>query len=299
MKFSEMVAIHPRYGYKYLSPMPTESELADFYAKIYYISSRGGLLTPDLGRLAMNNEAGMEAEINWLSKTLWADIYGMIDTYLGPSRRTILDLGCGTGFLARFLLEHDCRVVGVDPAKEVAEYTRTHANIQVFHNLDELKSVDPEPQFDTVMLIHLLEHVLDPVRLISEVRTLLSLNGLIIIRVPNDFSVLQVAARQILDIDPWWISYPDHINYFGFESLASLLVDSGFRILNEMGDFPMEFFLLFGDDYISDPSLGKQCHIKRRNFELALPNEIRRDIYRGLAEKGIGRNCIIVAQLIG
>jgi SAM-dependent methyltransferase len=221
----------------------------------------------------------------------------MIDTYLGPFQRTVLDFGCGTGHLAKFLVEHGYNVAGIDLSRRARKSTRGQVDIPVYKGIKELKDSHPDLRFNAVILLNVLEHVANPEALLYKIKSVISYDGLIIARVPNDFSLLQAAARQALDIDPWWISYPDHISYFGFKSLASLLVDSGFRILNEMGDFPMEFFLLFGDDYISDPSLGKKCHTKRRNFELAIPTEIRQEMYRDFAKRGMGRNCLITAQL--
>ena len=293
MGFSNMVSIHPRYGYKYLKPMPTESELADFYGRDYYDFSQDTDRAPDLQRLTSSSA---QAEIDWLTKTLWLDIYNIIDTYLGPRRRMTLDFGCGTGHFAQFLSEHNCRVAGVEPAEQARKIANTC--IPVFSNLSNLKSNNPKIQFDIVTLLNVLEHISAPDALLAEIKAMMTPGGLVIIRVPNDFSILQATARRVLSIDPWWISYPDHINYFGFESLSHLLEDSGFTIVSQMSDFPMEFFLLFGDDYISNPLLGEECHIKRRNFELALNDEIRRELYRDFAKRGMGRNCLVIAQLM-
>ena len=35
-----------------------------------------------------------------------------------------------------------------------------------------------------------------------------------------------------------------------------------------------------GEDYIEKDEVGSKCHQKRMEFELNIPDEIRRDIYR-------------------
>ncbi len=64
--------------------------------------------------------------------------------------------------------------------------------------------------------------------------------------------------------------------------------------------FPFEIFLLFGDNYVSDRSLGKKCHKKRINFEqnfLKTKNEkILDKFYEKLAEINLGRTAIIYAK---
>jgi hypothetical protein len=57
----------------------------------------------------------------------------------------------------------------------------------------------------------------------------------------------------------------------------------------------MEMFLLFGDNYLDDKTIGEECHKKRMSFEMNLPPSVRRIIYRHLADIGIGRNCIVIA----
>ena len=207
---------------------------------------------------------------------------------------SVLDFGCGAGQFANFLVSRGLSVTGIEPSAQARE----RVIVPVFDNLHSLKSDDSELQFDVVTLLNVLEHIREPAGLLSEIKAVMHTDSLLVIRVPNDFSTLQAAARRRLDIDPWWIVYPDHINYFDFTSLSSLLLDSGFRILDKTADFPMEFFLLFGDNYIGNPSQGDECHTRRRSFELALHNEIRRHLYRSLAKQGMGRNCLVVAQLI-
>ena len=99
-----------------------------------------------------------------------------------------------------------------------------------------------------------------------------------------------------MDKKEWWIAIPDHINYFNFQSLEKLLKFYGFEILSKTTDFPMELFLLMGENYVDNPEAGKLCHQKRVNFELSIPKELRRNMYEKLLELGLGRECIIYAR---
>ena len=58
----------------------------------------------------------------------------------------------------------------------------------------------------------------------------------------------------------------------------------------------MEIFLLAGDHYIDNPEVGAECHKLRRNFELAIPAKIRREIYCKSAKAEVGRSCIVFAK---
>ena len=132
---------------------------------------------------------------------------------------------------------------------------------------------------------------------LSLVKNLLTNTGMIVIQVPNDFNELQLAAQKQLNKKPWWIAIPDHINYFNFRSLHALLERLGFKVIHSQGSFPMELFLLMGDDYVGNPEVGSKCYQKRVRFEMSIPGELRRRIYIALAEIGVGRDCLVFAEV--
>jgi len=120
-----------------------------------------------------------------------------------------------------------------------------------------------------------------------------------VINVPNDFSPLQIAGRAAVGAGEWWIAPPHHLNYFDFATLSNLLERLEFDIAERMTSFPMEAFLLMGDNYRADPAVGRASHAKRKKFDLSLEaaglKETRRAFYRALAETGIGREAVVIA----
>ena len=154
-----------------------------------------------------------------------------------------------------------------------------------------------EGGFHGIVLVNVLEHVPDPAQVIRMCKLILAPDGLVCVRVPNDFSEIQSAAARELGSEEWWVVAPDHINYFDFDSLRALLARLGLEVVHAQGDFPMELFLLMGFDYVADAAIGGQCHRRRCAFEAAIPAALRRRIYRSLAEAGVGRNCLVFARL--
>ena len=94
----------------------------------------------------------------------------------------------------------------------------------------------------------------------------------------------------------------DHLNYFNFKSLSSLLKRLKFKIISQQSTFPLELFLLMGDDYLKSEKIGKKIHEKRMSLEKKLlsqnDKQLKRKLYEGFAEIGIGRTAIIYAQKI-
>ena len=92
------------------------------------------------------------------------------------------------------------------------------------------------------------------------------------------------------------------MNYFSASSLTSLLSSAGLDVFHRQASFPMEMFLLFGDDYVSNGDLGRICHQKRIQFEQNLVKhghgDKLTDFYSALADLNLGRQIVVYAQNI-
>ncbi len=114
------------------------------------------------------------------------------------------------------------------------------------------------------------------------------------IHVPNDFNPLQLAARDELGKPDWWVAPPYHINYFNFGSLERLLDACGFDPVRRDATFPVEWFLLMGEDYVGDPQAGAVVHRRRMLLKTRLERVgMRRALHAHLAERDVGREAIV------
>ena len=144
---------------------------------------------------------------------------------------------------------------------------------------------------------NLLEHVLDPLSLLKQTANLLSPKGILMIEVPNDFSLLH---KTLMDDEfvktPFWVAYPDHISYFNNQGLANLCLAAGFKKEMSITDFPVDFCLLNPDsNYCQDKSKGENAHLLRIKLEnlfcqVSIPATV--EFHRALANLGFGRNII-------
>jgi 2-polyprenyl-3-methyl-5-hydroxy-6-metoxy-1,4-benzoquinol methylase len=286
------------YGYYKLDPTPSQKDLSEFYQKSYSQLIKNGGRAPDLRRQLEGNEKA-KIELEWLRATLYEDIYDVLNSQISAREKKVLDVGCGLGKFLIYLAEKGCRVTGVEPSEEQAMLGR-EAGLEVY-NTDVYAFVKENPKFknffNSVVFLNVLEHVPNPEKILNSTKELLSDNGLICLRVPNDFSDFQFCAQKKLNHGEWWVQVPDHINYFNTDSLSHLVSALGFEPMLVTTDFPMELFLLMGVDYVGNPEVGSGCHSKRINFELSIPKELRRKFYKNLAEIGVGRNIMLFAKL--
>ncbi len=100
-----------------------------------------------------------------------------------------LDIGCGLGGLIKFFERNRLgwNISGFDPSKEAVDFLsrRTEADIRKV-SLDNLEG--EEENYDIITMVHVLEHTLDPVKVLTDIEALLKPAGLIYIEVPNFMS---------------------------------------------------------------------------------------------------------------
>ncbi|MCP4449553.1 MAG: class I SAM-dependent methyltransferase [Myxococcales bacterium] len=281
------------YGFRRLSPVPSDSAIEEFYDEQYYDLVQKGKRGPDIHRL-MEGGAPAEEQRTWQEATLYADVSHALSNH-APGKR-VLEIGCGTGDLLLHLEEQGFEVSGVEIAKAAADFAGAR-NLDVHHGAFEEYAMQEgmAESLDGVLLMNVLEQTRDPIEVIRCCERVLAPGGALIIRSGNEFSALQEAACESLQKRQWWVSTPDQINYFSFDSMARLLEGEGFSVVDSWSDFPMEMFLLMGYDYVDAPGIGKECHERRVKFEMSLSPETRRHIYRSFATAGIGRCVFLVA----
>lgn len=105
----------------------------------------------------------------------------------GMSPSSVLDIGCGDGFFLRELRPHvdgHAYFAGIDRDKEsIAKACEMGADCRV-GELEELLPFE-SAKFDVVFAGEIIEHVADPDFLLSEIKRVLKVNGVLVLTTPN------------------------------------------------------------------------------------------------------------------
>ena len=150
----------------------------------------------------------------------------------------ILDIGCGGEYSLTTLLDKGQRYVGIDIQEELIQRLRQTKPSYKFYCLDIEVSDDVlletiNSQFDTIVMLAVIEHLQNPCTILSQCRTLLKPSGNLVITTPTvKGDKLIRFIKAVLGVkQEEEEGYGPHMTSFNEETLISLLaVQNGFKV---------------------------------------------------------------------
>jgi 2-polyprenyl-6-hydroxyphenyl methylase/3-demethylubiquinone-9 3-methyltransferase len=129
----------------------------------------------------------------------------------GLQGKRVVDVGCGGGILSESMALQGARVTGIDLAEKplkVAKLHRLESGVEVDYRLiavEDLAAAEPEC-FDVVTCMEMLEHVPDPVSVMSACARLVKPDGWVFFstlnRNPKSYLFAIIGAEYVLNMLP-------------------------------------------------------------------------------------------------
>lgn len=149
--------------------------------------------------------------------------------------KTILEIGCATGYMTRYMKEElECRVYGLEIDPEAAEVARPYCQELVIGDIEvmDLARIFSVRSFDVIIMADVLEHLKDAGKLLANLPGLLTPRGFILLSLPNGahgsigLEVLdgRWQYRQLGLLDK------THLRFFDKDGITLLLDEAGFYI---------------------------------------------------------------------
>lgn len=142
----------------------------------------------------------------------------------------VLDLGCGDGAFAAELTAVGAEVVAADVARGALTRAERRAPQAALVHLDEREPLPfAENEFDVVWAGETIEHVVDPVMLLAEVRRVLRVGGRLLLTTPYHGRVTTILlGLRAGAFDAHFDPRADHLRFFTARTLRSVLREAGF-----------------------------------------------------------------------
>ncbi len=150
--------------------------------------------------------------------------------------KSVLEVGCSTGYLTKVMTERGCNVVGMDLDPDAAQRAERWAERVVVGNIDDgdVWNYIKDESFDVVVLGDVLEHLRDPLASLRQAVRKMKPDGYVVTSVPNfahgdvRIAVLQGRFRYadtgLLD--------RTHLRFFTLESTRELLTQAGLVVVD-------------------------------------------------------------------
>lgn len=197
-------------GTQFIHPMPSQEELGQFYQRS---DKRGTLADPSLAR------------------GYWRRQWGIIEKLTGRRSGNVLDFGCWGGhFLDN--ARQGWEGYGVELSKKARQIAR-HKGIKAFKTLEQASL--PGKFFDVVTMFAVIEHLVEPIKVVGELARVLKTGGLFVMMTGDRKSLkARIKGRK-------WHMYrpPEHTHFFcgcsldfpmkalGFTKVKTLYTDGG------------------------------------------------------------------------
>lgn len=150
---------------------------------------------------------------------------------LNKTAKTILDIGCGAGFLLDEARRKGLIPTGLEPSMSLAKYAREELGLTIYDEYLTKETVKRlNGTFDIVILSHVIEHIPNPEKFLKLVSLLLSQNGILYIETPNYGGWLARLEKK----NYTFLTPPEHVSLFSKRGLDMLLEDSNKTLKTEI-----------------------------------------------------------------
>ena len=208
-----------------LSPLPSNDMLARLYENYYnFGGSKDGLYT-DLRSAFLDSPIYL----------LWMAIDGDISFHSRVGQGRLLDVGCNEGRGLQIYKNNGFEAEGLELNERAAAEARKHG---FSVSTDSLEDFRPERPYDVVVLSNVLEHSLQPQKMLLHIASIIKQGGYLWVSCPNADSWQRGLFGQ------YWINWhvPFHIMCFSQRTLCTLLEKSGFKIEEIRQESPALWF---------------------------------------------------------
>ncbi|OPX28440.1 MAG: hypothetical protein B1H09_07815 [Gemmatimonadaceae bacterium 4484_173] len=191
-------------GAGFVDPLPTVQQIRDVYDNVFtyqkeftHMEEKGCRRYVSLAENALNGKTGR-----------------------------LLDIGCATGAILKEAVRGGWDTYGVDLSAKLLKQAALRVPEAKLFNGELGEANFHSEEFDVVIALNLLEHVLNPKELLEEVNRILRPGGIFLFKTVRIDSLS--ARKRGFNWDH--LKWPGHFVWFTKKTLLSMLINSGYRI---------------------------------------------------------------------
>lgn len=146
---------------------------------------------------------------------------------LFPQRGKLFEIGSFCGIFLKRIRADGWEVMGLEPDRGVAEYSRTQYGLNITGDLLPNPAL-PDRAFDAVVMLHVIEHMPDPSENLREIHRILKPGGVLVVETSRfDSLMFKLLGRRERSL----CNCNGHIYFFTVPALRQLLEKNGFEVI--------------------------------------------------------------------
>ncbi|QYJ69027.1 class I SAM-dependent methyltransferase [Flavobacterium litorale] len=190
-------------------PQPSASDLGRYYESDDYISHTDG------------KRSLFEKLYHTVKQKALRDKIKLVQQFK-PQKGKLLDIGAGTGDFLLAAKQSGWDITGIEPSQKAKNIAQNKGVVFT----DDLASI-PDASLDALTLWHVLEHVPDVAKQITELKRIIKPDGVIVVAVPN------FKSYDAKYYGTYWAAYdvPRHLWHFSKTAIKKLFGMQGMQVV--------------------------------------------------------------------
>jgi 2-polyprenyl-3-methyl-5-hydroxy-6-metoxy-1,4-benzoquinol methylase len=150
--------------------------------------------------------------------------------------KSVLEVGCASGYLTKLLVERGCDVVGMEIDPDAADVAEKWADRVVVGDVDDedIWNYIKDESFDVLLLGDVLEHLRRPLAALRHAVRKLKPTGFVVTSMPNvahgDVRIALMNGR--FQYSEWGLLDRTHLRFFTLETIREFLSEAGLVVVD-------------------------------------------------------------------
>jgi 2-polyprenyl-3-methyl-5-hydroxy-6-metoxy-1,4-benzoquinol methylase len=162
-----------------------------------------------------------------------------MERFVPATTKRILDVGCGEGSFSFRLKERlGAEVWGVELVPAIADVARSRLDRILCGDVMQQLELIPDHYFDCAIFNDVIEHLVDPYRMLIAVKQKLTRGGVVVCSIPNIRyfrNLFDIVIRGQFRYQEGGILDKTHLRFFTKKSIIEMFESLGYRILSVEG----------------------------------------------------------------
>ncbi len=145
----------------------------------------------------------------------------------------MLEFGCSTGFVSRYLKEKGCKVTGIEIDPDSAKKAKKYCEQVLVKDIDKLDLKDElTKRYDVITFGDVLEHLKSPEKVLDYVRDLLDEDGRVLASIPNvSFGYYRMELlKGNFSYEDLGILDKTHLKFFDENNIYAMFESAGYYV---------------------------------------------------------------------